>query len=298
LALRQLIVTGDDFGLDESVNEAIERAHRNGILNTASLMVGAPAAGDAVARARALPSLRVGLHVVVARGRPVLPADAIPDLLDAGGSLRSDLVGAGILFFFRPSVRRQLRAEISAQFEAYRQTALPLDHVNVHNHMHLHPTVLDMLLEIGRDYGVRAVRLPYEPVLPSWRAARGDLLRRWVTNLFLAPWITLVRRRIKRLGFVHNDYVFGLHDSGQMCGERVLQILERLPPGISELFFHPTVASGPVRPGPGHENDLDLAALLEPRVAEAISAFGIRMIAFSDLAVAAVQATGERPETP
>ncbi len=63
--MKGLIVTADDFGAAVEVNEAIETAHRDGILTATSLMVAAPAAADAVARARRIPSLRVGLHLVL-----------------------------------------------------------------------------------------------------------------------------------------------------------------------------------------------------------------------------------------
>ena len=152
--MRQLIVTGDDFGLAVPVNEALEIAHRDGILRTASLMVGADAAEDALERARRLPSLRVGLHVVLVEGRPVLRPDEVPDLVDASGEFRTDLIASGFRFFFRRDVRRQLEVEIRAQFEAFQKTGLRLDHVNTHNHMHLHPTVLSLLLRIGREYGM------------------------------------------------------------------------------------------------------------------------------------------------
>ena len=93
--MRRLIVTGDDFGLAVPVNEAIEEAHRHGILTAASLMVGAEAAADAVERARRLPSLRVGLHLVLVEGRSVLPPEAIPDLVDRHGEFSPRLVRAG-----------------------------------------------------------------------------------------------------------------------------------------------------------------------------------------------------------
>jgi len=281
LTPRRLIITGDDFGLDDSVNEAIERSHRDGVLNTTSLMVGAPAAADAVARARRLPALRVGLHVVVARDRPVLPAHDIPDLVDAAGNLRSNLVEAGFRYFFRPAIRRQLRSEIAAQFAAFRDTGLPLDHVNAHNHMHFHPTVLTYILDIGRDYGVRAIRLPYEPFLPSWRASGTGFFGRLGTSLFLAPWSALMRQRIGRRGLARNDYVFGMYDSGRLDAERVLALLDRLPPGVTELYFHPATAgtASPV----GYGRAAELAALVEPRVAEKIRALGIDVIGFGDL---------------
>ena len=127
-------------------------------------MVGAPEAANAIERAKRLPGLGVGLHIVLVRGRPVLPPAAIPDLVDGDGRFHGDLARAGFRFFFLPRARRQLAAEIRAQFEAFRDSGLTLDHVNAHNHMHLHPTVLGLILKIGAAYGLRAVRLPFEPL--------------------------------------------------------------------------------------------------------------------------------------
>ena len=130
--MKRLIVTADDFGAAIAVNEAVERAHRDGILSAASLMVAGNAAGDAVTRARNLPSLRVGLHLVLVEGRPVLPVAAVPDLVDASGHFRTDMARAGAAMFFLPKVRRPLTAEIEAQFAAFDATGLRLDHVNAH----------------------------------------------------------------------------------------------------------------------------------------------------------------------
>src|ERR1700677_891065 len=107
-----VVVTADDFCADVAVNEAVEIAHRKGVLTAASLMVGAPAAADAIVRAHALPSLRVGLHLVLVEGRPSLPAAEVHLLVDADGGFRTDMAAAGARMFFHPGARRQLAAEI------------------------------------------------------------------------------------------------------------------------------------------------------------------------------------------
>src|SRR5450755_866403 len=191
-ALKSLIVTADDFGLAREVNEAVELAHTSGILTAASLMVGGAAIDDAVARARRLPSLRVGLHLVLVDGRPLLPADRIPDLVDEQGRLRTDMFRMGRDIFLRPGIRRQLAAEIEAQFAAYQATGLPLDHVNAHHHFHLHPTVAGQILAIGPRYGMRALRVPREPAkLLNRIETSGKRRRDWLT----APWIAHLNRR-------------------------------------------------------------------------------------------------------
>ena len=109
--MRRLIVCADDFGLDPAVNAAVEEAHRNGILSTASLMVGAPAAADAVMLARRLPDLHVGLHLVLVDGHPVSAPAAVAGLIGADGTFDGNMARAGIRFFFLPDIRRHLAQE-------------------------------------------------------------------------------------------------------------------------------------------------------------------------------------------
>ena len=281
--MKQLIITGDDFGASIAVNEAIEHAHLHGVLNTTSLMVAGAAVGDAVQRARRMPSLRVGLHVVVVDGRPLLPAREVPALVDADGRFSNRLVRAGLNFFFNPAAQRQLDAEISAQFHAYRETGLPLDHANGHNHMHLHPTVLGAIIRMGRDHGLRAVRVPYEPLLPSWRAMRTDLRGRFGNGVLLAPMLGLMRARLHAAGLRCNDFVFGLNDTSHMTRDRVLALLRELPDGVSEMYFHPATSRSPDMPA-GAQCHEELIALTDPQVTQLVRDAGIVTTTFTALA--------------
>ncbi|MCA3236278.1 MAG: hopanoid biosynthesis-associated protein HpnK [Cupriavidus sp.] len=269
---RMLIVTADDFGLHEDVNEAVERAHCHGILNAASLMISAPSTADAVVRAHRLPGLRVGLHLVLADGWSTLPWESIPDLVDIDGRFGDAMVRDGMRFALYPALRAQLAAEIHAQFEAFARTGLALDHVNAHMHFHLHPTVLGLILRIGRDFGLQAMRLP--------REAGGPLL--------LRPWLALLRRRLERAGIAHNDFVIGLSSSGAMDETAVLAALDRLPHGVVEMYLHPAVSSG-ARIGasmPGYRHADELAALLSPRVRAVAERVAPRRGGFADLLAA------------
>jgi hopanoid biosynthesis associated protein HpnK len=268
---RGLIVTADDFGLHRRVNLAVEHAHLNGVLSAASLMIGAPAARDAVALARDLPHLRVGLHLVLADGAALMPRAAIRALLDEHGRFGDNMVRDGVRFFFLPHVRKQLAREIRAQFEAFAQTGLTLDHVNTHKHFHLHPTVLGLILAIGREYGMKAMRLPFEANAPLW----------------LKPWIAQVRARLDRAGIVHNDYVVGIAASGRMDEATWLAALADLPPGVSEIYCHPAL-HGTLALSEGmrdYRHADELHALLSPRVAAAIRALGAPVGGFADVLI-------------
>jgi chitin disaccharide deacetylase len=147
-------------------------------------MVGAPATAAAVKLACRLPRLKVGLHLALVDAKPVLPPSAVPDLVDGSGRFRANMARAGAAMFFLPHVHRQMRAEIRAQFEAFRATGLTLNHVTAHKHFHLHPSILSAILGLAKEFGVSAVRAPFEP---STILARIDGARPGLTVSALAP---------------------------------------------------------------------------------------------------------------
>lgn len=263
-----LIITADDFGLHPAVNEAVELAHQQGVLTAASLMVSAAAAADAVERALRLPRLRVGLHLVLADGAASLGRERIPDLVDDQGRFGNAMAHDGARFFFLPQVRRQLAAEIRAQFEVFAATGLMLDHVNAHKHFHLHPTVLSLILEIGKDYGLRAIRLPRERNAPLW----------------LRPWLSLMKRRLQAAGIAHNDHIFGIARSGGMNEAALLEAIAQTPAGLTEIYLHPATSAGSEIAATMHRyrHDEELAALLSPQVRNVIDNKGLLRGGFAD----------------
>ncbi len=259
--MKTVTFSADDFGLSEAVNEAVEKAPRDGILQAASLMVAAPAAADAGRIARANPSLRVGLHLVVIEGPAALPYSQIPGLVDETGQFPSDQVMLGLNYFFRPSIRRQLRAEVQAQFAAFAATGLTLDHANAHKHMHLHPTVGAMMLKAGADHGLRRIRIPAEP--PAGMTCCGTATT--VGDRLLYRCTGILRRQARAAGVASNDHCFGLAWSGHMTADRIHRLLPNLPEGDTEIYFHPATRRDAVldRLMPGYEHEAELATLLD-----------------------------------
>ncbi len=281
---RLCIITADDFGLHPAVNDAVAEAHRAGVLTATSLMVGGPAVQDAVQRARGLPGLHVGLHLTLADGRAVLPRRQIPDLVDSDNRFHDNMVSAGWRFFAVPRVRAQLAAEIRAQFECFARLGLALDHLDAHKHFHLHPTVLSLALQIGRDFGLRAVRIPAEPHL--------------TTSRLLAPWLALMRVRLRHAGMNCNDRIFGIAHSGAMDEPRLLRTLEALPPGVTEIYLHPATQSGSAITASmrDYRHGDELAALLSPAVRAALSEPDIQLGGYADIVAfrAQLQAVAQR----
>jgi hopanoid biosynthesis associated protein HpnK len=270
------IFSADDFGLTISVNEAVERAYTEGVLTQASLMVAAPAAADAVARAKKFPGLNTGLHLVLVEGDSMLGHTKLPNITTPEGKFSKDQAALGVKYFFSPAARRELKAEIQAQFAAYAATGLKLHHADAHKHMHLHPTVGGLLLRIGAEFGLRAIRIPAEP--PRLMAALGSPGGR-----MLYRWTALLRARARAAGMAMNDAAFGLAWSGHMTEARLLRLLPALPEGVSEIYFHPAAGrDAAIRATmPSYEHEAELAALVSPAVRAALA--GMQLCGYGDL---------------
>lgn len=255
-----LTYSADDFGLSLEINQAVEIAHTRGALTQASLMVAGPAAQDAIARAKRLPALKLGLHLVVIEGPAILPPAQIPDLVDARGQFPGGQLRLGINYYCHPAIRRQLRAEIAAQFAAFADSGLQLHHADAHKHMHLHPIVGRMMLEIGQRHGLNRIRIPAEPPAIMRRLGEPPGLGARALYYFTKT----LRAAARRHGIATNDHVFGLAWSGHFTADRLARLLPLIPPGDSELYFHPATAKNALltRLMPDYEHTAELAALL------------------------------------
>ncbi len=271
----RLIVNADDFGRTAAINAAVVKAFREGIVTSASLMVAADCAAEAVEAARDNPGLAVGLHLVVLGGRAALLPEEIPHLVDASGRFSRRAWVSGMRYFFLPSARSELRREIEAQFQLFRATGLMLSHVDGHHHMHLHPTVFRLLLPGARAQGARAVRLNVaDRLLFSLRVDRRNLWLKlgWkITFSVLQGWCA---RLLRRSPLPVADRVYGLMQTGRISEEYLARLSGRLTPGTSELFCHPSLREESAGLGP---NPRDLGALLSPVARRMLEENGVKL---------------------
>lgn len=284
--IKQLIITADDFGASLPINEAVELGHRNGILTSASLMITGEAVEDAVRRARRLPSLAVGLHLTLIDGKPQLPANEVSEIIGPDGRFFPTELPIVFRLTFSARARAQAEAEARAQLNAYQRTGLPLDHVDGHHHLHLHPHIQRILVRLAPEFGIRHVRIPHEPFDAAWRAMRNRPVLRFASAAFLGCLTAGMRRRLGRAGIAGNDQVFGLIDSGHMRSDRIKAFLRVLPDGVSELYLHPATRRPETHDTlpPDYEPEAEYAALSDSGVRNALSESGARLTTFGALA--------------
>jgi hopanoid biosynthesis associated protein HpnK len=270
---RRLVVNADDFGRAHSINQAVLQAHEAGILTSASLMVTGGALDGAVEVAQAHPRLGVGLHLCLACGRAALKPTQIPNLVDDRYHFSDSAVWAGFRYFFNRELRWQLRHEIEAQLLKFRSTGLPLDHVDGHLNLHLHPTVVSLLEHHGPKWGVRHFRLTRDPFWLNARLAGGQWAYRIGHAIIFGLLCWRARPVLRRLGIRHTAAVFGLLQNGRVTEDYLIRLLPRLPLGDSELYAHPSRDKSP------HE----LEALTSERVKELVREHNIQLVRYQDL---------------
>lgn len=283
-----LIVNGDDFGLTRGVNAGIIQAFREGILTSATLMANGPAFEDAVELGRANPQLGVGIHLCLVSGPAVASAKDIPALADRDGQLPKTL----FVLLTRLSggwiPTRQIEREFRAQIQRVLDAGIRPSHLDTHKHTHTHPRVMEALGRVANEFGIRNVRKPFE----DFRTALGSHTdghtntRQVISAVAAGTAAPLFRLLVRSYGLRTPDHFFGLTTTGRLSSKELLQVLELLPPGTSELMCHPGVCDEELEKSPTRlkrERQIELEALTDPDVRRAAEKRGIRLICYEEL---------------
>jgi hopanoid biosynthesis associated protein HpnK len=277
--MKRLIITADDFGLSGGVNRAVEQAWKNGLLTGTSIMPGGAAFDEAAKIARRNPALQVGLHLTLVQGRAVLPPAELPGLVDAGGNFSDNPVAAGFRYFMDRALYCQLKREIEAQIRKVQDAGIKLSHIDGHLNMHLHPTVFRILLELMPQYGITTFRLSRERLSENLRFDPERKFGKSVESLIFGFLAGHARPELDRLGIWYAAEVKGLLNSGRMTEEYILNIIDGLVEGVTEIYLHPGILPDAeiTRRMPDYRHQEELAAITSPAVRERLSRLQIQV---------------------
>jgi hopanoid biosynthesis associated protein HpnK len=237
----RLILNADDFGLTPGINRAIAELHGAGVLTSATLMATGAAFDDAVATARANPTLGVGCHITLVDGIPVAHPQSIPSLLGGDGkTLRSSLVDF-TQALFRGEVREDdIEREAAAQVQKLQRAGIDVTHLDTHKHTHLFPAVARPLLHVAQRASIGAIRNPFEPAFAR-ALGHGGLVRR-LQIYALNRWQPRFMRipQLRHAHVVTTDGTLGISATGHLNSKTLAETLAALPSeGIFELCCHP-----------------------------------------------------------
>jgi len=282
--MKRIIINADDFGLSPCVNEGIVRAHREGILTSATIMANMPGFDQAVDLARANPKLGVGLHLNIVRGRPIVSPGLVTSLVGNDGRFPASAAAVAAKLFARQVKPQQLERELRAQVDKALEAGLRLSHFDSEKNIHILPPFFKVVIRLARDYGIRKVRFIRE-FRPS--RALGQSLKAAVLSLAGA----VSARRARRAGLVFTDRFYGISKSGRMTAEALRDILSRHRDGSAEIMVHPGYVRQELldlEPLVGRYyinacRELELEALCDPSLKEAVRSRAIRLINFHEL---------------
>jgi|SRR5579862_495942 len=287
--MKELILNADDFGLTQGVNSGIIRAHRQGILTSATLMATGSAFDHAVEQARENPSLGVGGHLVLAGGSAVAPREQIPSLVDKNGRLPQSLTVLVANVTTGRVSPIEIETELRAQIEKIRRAGIEPTHLDTHKHTHVHPTIMNALGRVAQQSGITRVRNPVEDLRDSWRSSQSDGTST-VSNLAAAALVSAVASGFKvissRYGLRSPDHFLGLAVTGQLGAGALCRLIDALDEGQSEIMLHPGICDDDLaRTGSRlqRQRETEMEALLAPEVRDAVVKSGVRLISYRDV---------------
>lgn len=249
---RRLIVNADDLGRTAGINRGIFEAHEKGIVTSATLMVGFPAAALAGRDLARLPELGVGLHVTLTGGGTPLSAAAdVPSLVNDRGRLARKPEDLGDL------TPREVEAEVRLQYQRFVElVGRAPTHLDSHHHSHRHPVIEETLIAIAREVGI------------PLRRSSPDMAERFATAGV-------------RTTDVFIERFFG--DEARL--DVLLEIMGALEPGVSELMCHPAHIDPELRESSTYvdarENELRI--LTDPTVSDFLREHHIQLTHFGKL---------------
>jgi chitin disaccharide deacetylase len=289
---RQLIVSADDFGLTERINQAILIAHREGVVTSASLMVNGQAMESAASIAKQHASLDVGLHLNLTEGQSVSSPDAIPSLANQAGFLYDHPFKLWVALRrgdVRPS---DVEVESRAQLQKALDSGVEITHVDGHKHVHAVPLVLDFIRRIAPAYGVKAVRSTIErtPCLVSFvrrnGAARYQVIKQYLSGLAVSNAFWMTRRRRGLNGLVTPSWFYGVTQTGFLDADAFADIIRDLPPGVSEVMCHPGYVDADLERTPTRllsQRERELKVVTRAEARELIAHENVELIGYRDL---------------
>jgi predicted glycoside hydrolase/deacetylase ChbG (UPF0249 family) len=275
-SMKRLIISADDFGLTEGINEGIIRCAREGIVTSASVMANMPAFEQAVVLAGQCPGLATGVHLNLVKGSPLQPAGEVRSLVDDRGAFYT--LPRFTLRLLSGKIRlAEAEKELRSQVEKALNAGLKVTHLDSHRHFHVYPPLLKLVIKMAREYKIDSIRCPLGlSVLPGG-----------FKEFILSSLSRNARRNLDAAGIRHNDKFFELvkietkNDYLRAMG----RFCESLKDGVTELDCHPGFVTAQLNgiEATIHNRERQVAILTDPALPGLLKKHEIGLINYGDI---------------
>lgn len=236
--MKKLIINADDFGLHNTVNNGIIQGYTKGSLTSTSIMPTGEAFEHALALAEKHPMLGLGIHLtLVGGGRTVLDGSKIPSLVCSEGMLAANYGEFFKKYLVGKISLSEVRCELEAQVEKVVATGVHVTHLDSHQHLHIVPGIIDIVIDIAKTYSIPAMRISDEPYF--FTGGYPIELARLIGRCGLTFLARLARRKANYSGIRTPSAFFGMLAGGNMQERFLMNIIKQLPDGVSEIMMHP-----------------------------------------------------------
>jgi predicted glycoside hydrolase/deacetylase ChbG (UPF0249 family) len=271
---RRLIVSGDDLGLHEAINRGVVEAHENGIVTSASIVACGRAFAHACELASARPSLDLGVHLTLVEERPLLGANVLKTLAPEG-VLPRNYVQLFLGLLAGQIDLREVETELDAQIERVLAAGVTVSHLDSHQHTHFFPLLRPIFLRLAKRHGIGALRAGSR-VVPS----------RTKFGLLLASLARRMKRDASDQSIKAPDALWLPAKSGRVSAAQLIEGVETLPEGVTELVMHPGADQSSLEreyPTWGFDWPLELATTLAADVRQALVRHNVQLTRYSEL---------------
>ena len=189
-----IVINADDFGLTEGVCTGIVRAVETGVVTSTTAMVCVPGAVQRLQSWAPRIIGKIGAHLQLTNGVPILPAKSVPSLVAKDGafpSRRKAIRGAGTA---------EVLAEWAAQIETLIRAGIEPTHLDSHHHVHGLPNVFPAFCELAQRYSLPVRSLSSE-MARKLRAESVPFIDRTLTDWYGAKLTVASFMHVLQQGF-------------------------------------------------------------------------------------------------
>ena len=283
--MSKLIINADDFGLHSAINEGIIVGHTKGAITSTSILASGAAFNEAVDMAKEYPKLGIGIHIALVGGiAPVSDPSEIPSLVTNEGVFVDNYIEFMKRIYSGSINYDEVRTEITKQVSKIMESGVNVTHIDGHQHIHVLPSILPIVLEHAMRYKIKAIRVPNEKIT-FLNGVHNPV--RIMGKCGLSTVAAQALPSIRDKGIYFTQYFWGMINGGALGETELLSILEQVSSlsGAHEIMTHPGISNEVLRKqyNWGYHWQDELSAMTSDNVRRYISQHNIELINYGDL---------------